>query len=731
MDTVKILPADSMGSGFVPKEFLRSGADDNTVRNEQFAYSGREWRQLTEDERSRLKQNGNRASDWDLILVSGAFDTDLVRGSEFFGLVRIGTVEAKVLQHHDLRVTVGITDSQVISCDIGDLVAIHNVGYLSHFIIGDRSIINNVHEMQTSSTARFGNGIVKDGESESVRITMDLVNEAGTRAVCPFDGMQSADAYLWARYREDAALQEALVSLTDREFDSRRGAYSSIGEQSVIKNCGTLKDVRIGPHCYAKGANKLKNLTINSSEEEPSQIGEGVELVNGIIGAGSRVFYGSKAVRFVLGQNCELKYGARLIHSYLGDNSTVSCCELLNNLIFPAHEQHHNNSFLVAALVLGQSNIAAGATIGSNHNSRAHDSEIQAGRGFWPGLNTSLKHSSRFASFVLISKANYNAELDIRLPFSLVNNNVVKDELEVMPAFWWLYNMYALVRNSWKFAARDGRHTKNQHVEFETLAPDTVEEILLGRELLEVWTGMAADAAGKAGTSQGEYRSMGRRLLTGVPGDVASLRIVGQDMERSSRDAVILKAYEGYQAYCQMLHWYALRNLVGFMAEKSDFTYEQMADEFAGERETAWVNMGGQIAPESEVDSLRADIANGTVSSWGDIHKRYDLWWSSYQLHKRRHAFSIYALLVDQPMPDKSAWNAFLEQGADIQRLVQERVYESRRKDYANPFRQSTYRNEAEMTAALGTVDENAFVRQVRDETAEFLDRIEEVKARG
>jgi len=83
-------------------------------------------------------------------------------------------------------------------------------------------------------------------------------------------------------------------------------------------------------------------------------------------------------------KNSNLKYGARLINSFLGDNSTISCCEVLNNLIFPAHEQHHNNSFLIASVIMGQSNIAAGATIGSNHNSRANDNEIQAGRGFWP-----------------------------------------------------------------------------------------------------------------------------------------------------------------------------------------------------------------------------------------------------------------------------------------------------------------------------------------------------------
>ena len=46
---------------------------------------------------------------------------------------------------------------------------------------------------------------------------------------------------------------------------------------------------------------------------------------------------------------------------------------------------------------MGQSNIAAGATIGSNHNSRSADGEIIAGRGFWPGLCVSLKHNSKFS----------------------------------------------------------------------------------------------------------------------------------------------------------------------------------------------------------------------------------------------------------------------------------------------------------------------------------------------
>ena len=57
--------------------------------------------------------------------------------------------------------------------------------------------------------------------------------------------------------------------------------------------------------------------------------------------------------------------------------------------------------------------MAAGATVGSNHNSRGADGELVAGRGFWPGLCVSLKHNSKFASFTIFSKADFPHELNI------------------------------------------------------------------------------------------------------------------------------------------------------------------------------------------------------------------------------------------------------------------------------------------------------------------------------
>ncbi len=734
MDKVTIIPRENIGKNFIPSEYLPKGKDENYLRNEQVRKPKGGWRQLNSDEIAQLVKNDNTADSWDELLVTNEFEPNQIKNSQFFGLVRIGRLRSVTLQHHDLRVPTGITNSRVIACDIGDDVAIHNVNYLAHYIIDDRCILFNIREMHNTDHAKFGNGILKEGEPEEVRTWLEVMNEAGCRKVLPFDGIISADAYLWAKYIDDKPLQNRLKSITQHAFDNRRGYYGTIGKHCVIKNSLILKDVKTGDYCYIKGANKLKNLTINSSEEEPTQIGEGVELVNGIIGYGCHIFYGCKAVKFVLGDNSSLKYGARLIHSFLGDNSTISCCEVLNNLIFPAHEQHHNNSFLVASVLMGQSNIAAGATIGSNHNSRANDNEIQAGRGFWPGLCTSLKHSSRFASFTLLSKSDYPSELDILLPFSLVNNNVNKDRLEIMPAYWWMYNMYALARNSWKFISRDKRARKAQNIEFNYLAPDTIEEIIHARRLLEIWTAKAAyriHPDGNKKTNDSEWVSMGKKLLAGPKEEIDKMEVFGENMENSGRKILILKPADAYNAYNDMLCHYAMQTLVDYMHSHPEKTFHDMAEELNGERQKEWVNLGGQITKKTDVDSLRTGIINGTLNTWSDIHKRYDNLWDTYQLDKQRHAYAILNEISKDGSVTPSQWNMLLDKSITLQEFVRDQVYISRNKDYNNPFRKTTFRNQAEMDAALGTIDENNFIIQVRKETEAFKQTVAVLKRRG
>ncbi len=733
MGTVSILPANSLGSGFIPSKYLPEGKDEYYIRNTQIPWPRDRWRHLKSDEIKKLIENDNYSNNWDTIFVTDKFDPGQVKGNKFYGLVRLGNISNNVLEHHDLRVPIGITNSVIISCDIGDDTAIHEVRYLSHFIIGDRCILFNIKEMNTTNHAKFGNGIIKEGETEDVRVSLDLMNEAGGRSVLPFNGMITADAWLWAKYRDDTVLQEKLKEITQNSFDSRLGYYGTVGNQCVIKNSLILKDVKIYSDCYIKGINKLKNLTINSSKEEPTQIGEGVELVNGIIGYGCHIFYGCKAVRFILGNNSNLKYGARLINSFLGDNSTISCCEVLNNLIFPAHEQHHNNSFLIASVVMGQSNIAAGATIGSNHNSRANDNEIQAGRGFWPGLCTSVKHSCRFASFTLLSKADYPAELDIPLPFSLLNNNVSKDQLEVLPAFWWMYNMYALARNTWKYHNRDKRLRKIQNIEFDFLAPDTVEEIIYACRLLEIYTAKAyLRSKGNLEDISNENKLIkkGRLLLKEDENQIKDLEILGEDFEKSKRKVLIIKAYKAYGAYHDMLHYYAVKNILTFAESNLEVSFSDMCSVLEGRCERSWVNFGGQLISEKDVDRLRQDIRSGDITSWEDIHKRYNSLFEEYTLEKQKHAYTVLCDILGTDKLTEELWVSSMEKAVEIQEFISKQVYVTRKKDFDNPFRQKTFRNTGEMVASIGTIEDNSFVKQIDKQTEDFKNLVCRVKTK-
>ena len=732
MNKISKHPITRLGYDFVGPEFLPPGKDEYYLRDRQRRRDC-EFRELAANEIEVLIKNENTADDWTAIFVTDRFNPKLVKRCQFFGVVRIGALENYCLEFHDLHLPVGLYDSTIVSCDIGSNVVIDNVRYLAHYILGDEVILLNIDEMMTTKYAKFGNGIVKEGESESVRIWLDVGNENGGRRVVPFDGLLPADAYLWSKYRDDSRLMARFLEMVEARFDSHRGYYGEVGDRTIIKDCRILKDVKIGSDAYIKGANKLKNITINSDADESSQIGEGVELVNGIIGYGCRVFYGVKAVRFMMGPNSSLKYGARLINSFLGDNSTISCCEVLNSLIFPGHEQHHNNSFLCASTVLGQSNMAAGVTAGSNHNSRANDGEIVAGRGFWPGLCTSLKHNSRFASFTLLAKGAYPGELDISLPFALISNDESTGELLIMPAYWFMYNMYALARNAWKYGARDKRVHKEQMIEFEALAPDTVEEIFTALKLLELWTAKAA--ARNAGESiddlsETDLRTRGRELLEDSPEVVNRLEILGENLENSTRPVRILRAERAYATYREMVHHYAIKTLVAFMLERKLADLQALKQCLGRPRRGRWINMGGQLVLAEDIEALRTKIISGEPNSWDALHAAYLQLWEKYPEDKARHALQtlldVNRISLDEL--DRGAWLALLDRAVVAGDAIAERTRVSRAKDYTDSFRQITFASRAEMDAVVGTIDDDDFIRQTRAETEAFRCGVAAVK---
>ena len=721
-------------------------------------------RGLTKEEIEALEKNQNTSDDpsWQNFYVDAeCFDASLIRDSSFSGFIVLGKLRRAMLKYHDLELEEGIYNSKLINAVTGDDNAIRNVAYFENYRLGKNVMLFNIQEMSCTLHSKFGEGILKKGEPEENRIWIGVANENGGREVLPFKSMIPADAYLWSRYREDGALMKRFVALTEKGAASEEATYGIIKNNAVIKNTTLLKDAEIGECAYIKGAFKLKNITVLSSAAEPSQIGEGVEMVNGIMGYGSRVFYQAVAVRFVIGKNCQLKYGARLLNSVLGDNSTVSCCEILNNLIFPFHEQHHNSSFLIASTIMGQSNIASGATIGSNHNSRSPDGELVASRGFWPSLSSDFKHNSRFASFVLVAKGSYQYELDIPYPFSLVALGENGDRsVRIFPAWWFMYDMFALVRNRYKFKKRDKRVVPVQHIETDPFAPDTMQEIMTALDRIvrlkaeeRTHSSERTDTKEEAedgGVNGGRDHSSadGHGADGGVArGVIEAARIEeakaffekNPDADFTLSDAQCQKKYGAtifrpayaYHQYRKIIKYFSAKTIIEYCDENgiASVSPAVLAEIARHPLYTGWLNAGGQIIPLEKIDELREKVKRGEIASWEKVHAFYDACAASYLADKTRYALYLLECIYGVPFERCSAeqYRNLVESVAAVSDDMYALSVSSREKDYTDYYRKMTYRNREEMDAVLGTIDDDDFLRMLKDDTEKFNKKLRRV----
>jgi len=397
------------------------------------------YRTLSEDEILLLENSGNNSYDWGRIIIHKDCNIEHIQNNMFENDIVIGpNAQSKIIFSHLNNVIIGKNSS------------IKNNSLISNYIIGEESSIEN-----------SGHITAPEGFYD---FEIKICNENGRRAV-----------------KVSPELSSTVIWLVSRRIIKQiptvpRKSIGFIGNKVRIFNLSLGKNLYINDNASIINANCIDNVFIDSDSNNTVEITHIISLNNAIIKKSCEITKGVIGENLFIDENSSIKNGSRIFHVYLGSNSTIACCEVLNSFISSFHEQHHNNSFLIASSILGQSNIAAGATIGSNHNSRSADGEIIAARGFWPGLNVSLKHNSYFAGFTMIAKGSYPFEIYNPFPFSLIYRD--KNQLSIRPAFILKYNSYALHRNSWKFLKRDLRKTTENTPLYHFIGPDTVCETL-------------------------------------------------------------------------------------------------------------------------------------------------------------------------------------------------------------------------------------------------------------
>ena len=461
------------------------------------------WRQLTESEITLLTQQNNSADDWKNISVVRTVSVLNIHNCHFHGNVKIE-----------------------------DNVLLSNVLHIENYHIGANAKLANIGSL-TFTEEHYG-------------YSLELCNEDGRFQAVAVPGMNSTDVF--------QCLYTANPSLFEHETPTEKQGY--IGAHCTIENVTSIRNVHIDAFTQLSGCCEIEHVWISSTEKEPARIGAGVILRNAIVHKGAHIDSRAYLADVLIGQQVSIAEGARVYQSAVGDNSHISGCELGHSFLYPCHEQHHSNSFLIAAHIQGQSNVAAGATLGSNHNGRKNDVDLVAGRGFWPGLCSSLAFPCSFAPYTLIAKGDYPRPLSIPFAFSLINNNVKDGCREIMPAFWWMHNAYALMRNEWKYQNRDKRIEHTQYYEYKPLAPDSIHIV-----------------------------KENHRLLTQHLAGEAEL----PKMEMSNRPVRILKEKEAIAAYREMMLCYVLAE--GVFNNKP----EKLIDILESSTDLQWINAGGNV----------------------------------------------------------------------------------------------------------------------------------------
>ncbi|NLD91210.1 MAG: DUF4954 family protein [Fibrobacter sp.] len=667
-------------------------------------------RLLTTEERTRLIDNGNSAESWDTIGVINGFDPSVVKNSRFFGCVIIGYQDhATPRKQYLLK---GIYHSTIGNSIIGNNVVLNNVGLCNFYYISDNVTLSNVGEINTTPNARFGCGGLLNGN----RTGIDLINENGGRSIIPFPDITCSDAFIVAKFKGDSTLQQRFSELADVSCITHIAGIGIIGKHSIVKNVTAIKDCCMGDHTIIDGALLLDNSTIRSIEHEKTSIGHGVQIRDSIVGYGNHIDSASQLTSVISGECVSIHQCARISHSFIGDNSAIGCCEIAHSLIFPSHGEHHNNSFLIASMIGGQSNIAAGATIGSNHNSRTNDGELWASRGFWPGLCTSFKHNSKFASFILCAKSDYPAELCIPFPFSLICNDLRNDTLVIYPAYYFTYNMYAFIRSKVKFIKRDKRALKEQHIEHDPLAPDTIEEILTAISILEFETGRQWFENQKLPLpAESECRKKGREILLSNS-TINDICIKGT-FEKSNRPVVIRKVAESWKMYHTILRWYCASEIIYYYSLTScDFSILHLPA-----RKKKWVNCGGQIISQDDLDLILDKIKNTvSIHSWKDVHTLFTASFDRYKEDRFKHALATLAYLEFCTETDFSLKEIVigLQKTIPLLQTILDLIAQSRKKDYTDPFRTMVYDSSDELTNVLGDFEQDTVISDLKAEIA-------------
>jgi hypothetical protein len=679
-------------------------------------------RSLKKSEIEILINNHNSAESWDTVFVAEFFNVSGIVNCNFSGSVYIGVINGKPFDYNGLHIQSGLINSSFHNCVISDGCIVKNCGIISNYLIENDVIISNVSEISSSDGASFGLAL-NQKNTETIH-AIALINENGGRKILPFSEINCTDAWFMIKNGYNDLFGSKIRNIVSNTI-SKSNSVATIGKYSKILNTTCIRNCIVHPYALIDGARHLENSTVLSDQNEPTLIKSGVEINNSIISYGNDLQSSCLLKSCITGTAVSISQSARITESFIGDNSAISCCEIAHSFVYPFHNQHHNNSFLIASCIGGQSNLAAGATVGSNHNSRVNDGELWAGRGFWPGLCTSFKHNSRFASYTTAAKADYLYEIDLPYPFSLISNDLSSNSLVVYPAWAISSNLYSLMRSRQKFQKRDKRIHKNQIIELSPFAPDTIEECFNALNIIELYA-LCQQELVNPGTIERYYQSNSQmRTFIESGNHDQSIDLKPYTIEKSNRKVTLLKPGPAWNMYRLLIEWFSVSTIAEY--DKASI-FNALSTPFETE-DTQWVNAGGQIMRKCDAQKIVSTITDdNSITYWNQIHPMYANIQNEYSRNRLKYAIHSLFRLHENPIEKSvAALSQLIEKSMSSIDIICELTRKSRQKDFTDSFRTMVYDSNEEAVSALGTFDDDPVLKNLEAESTELKCQISKI----
>jgi len=571
------------------------------------------YRKLTNEEIGQLIVQGCYCEDWNLIEVVFNFLPDNVRFSKFSGINKLGRFDQEITLFGGVSMKTGILHAHIHNCTIGDNALISSVkSYIANYSIGENVIIHNLNQLAVEGTTTFGNGI-----------RIKVINESGGREIPIYDHLSAQIAYILALYRHRMNAVNEIERLISNYVDFISASVGTVGNGVQMINCGTIRNVKIGPYAILEGVSKLDNGSINSSAADPVTLGQGVILENFIVCSGTRITDSTLVSNCFVGQGCILDKHYSAVESVFFANCQGLHGEACSIFAGPYTVSHHKSSLLIAGLF---SFMNAGS--GSNQSNHLYKlGPIHQGiieRGAKTTSDSYILWPSRIGAFSLVLGRHYRHSDTTDFPFSyLIEEN---NESKLIPGI--TLQSIGTIRDSQKWPKRDRRKDTNllDSINFNLLSPYTIQKMINGRAIL-------LELLHASGETAPYYTYKGMII----------------------KNSALLRGIDLYEkAVWKFLGNSLISRLQRMRINSPEDVREALKKDTPLGSNTRWLDLTGMICPSDTIDYLLDSIENKKIHSLEEVNATIRSIHKNYYTYEWSWAVDVFKQFYTTPVDEFS-----------------------------------------------------------------------------